>query len=60
MKLEDYFPDLPLPPPTGYFFFRQEKKNEIDEKTREEADGATDKATLFKIGAQVSKKMWDG
>ena len=60
MKLEDYFPDLPQPPPTGYFFFRQEKKNEIDEKIREEANGVTDRATVFKISAQVSKKMWDG
>ena len=59
MKLEDYFPDLPSPPPTGYFFMCQERKNEIEQKVQEETE-ATDHATLFKVRSQVSKTMWDG
>ena len=48
MKLEDYFPDLPSPPPTGYLFMCQVKKNKIEKKVQEETE-ATDNARLFKV-----------
>ena len=60
IKLEELFPDLPTAPPSGYLFMCQEKKNVIDAKVKEEANGVTDKPTLFKLRGQVSKTLWDG
>ena len=40
MKLEDYFPDLPTPPASGYMFMIQEKKGEIGEQLKAHPDYA--------------------
>ena len=60
MKLEDYFPDLPSAPPSGYLFMLQERKNDIDEKVKEKAEGSTDRAEVFKVRTQVAKTIWNG
>ena len=60
MKLEDYFPDLPSAPPSGYLFMLQDRKNDIDEKVKEKAEGSTDRAEVFKVRTQVAKTMWNG
>ena len=61
MKMEDYFPDLPTPPLTGYFFMCSEKKSVIDDKLKSHSDySEQDKSKTFKLRAQISKNMWDG